>query len=353
MTLTKQFLAYFLLSLVLLGGFGCDDDSPDMPVRGDIIIVNEGNFGQGNGSISLYDRITEEVSNNIFANANASRTIDASIQSVTVNGDQAFIVCNAADKIEIVNAETFEALQAAIVDEDLINPRYLTVVGDKAYVSVWGAFDENYALPDSKVAVIDLKTFTITKYIATEDGAEGIMAVGNKVFVANSYTNKLTVINTSTDEVEKVLTLSGSPVSLVLVEDEELWVSVAGASDQFIEIDTDDNTIETTLVVEGTNSTGKFAVNDALDMIYYIGAEPWPAVTTSVYALSMDNASASPEELISGNYYYAIGSDPLTNSIFVGNSNSFQGEGTVLRYDQEGRLLGTHAVGVGPNDFVF
>ncbi|WPP52689.1 YncE family protein [Catalinimonas niigatensis] len=352
MRFVKPFLSYFFLSVLLFGSFACEDDSPNDPVSGDIIIVNEGNFAQGNGSVSVYNRITEEVNNNVFAEANAGRALGASIQSITVAGNEAFIVCNVTDKIEIVNAETFEALQDPLEDEGLISPRYLDVVGNKAYVSVWGAFDENYMLPESKVAVIELDSFTVTQYIDTEDGPEDVQAIGDKVFVANSYTNQLTVINTDTDEVDEVITLEGSPQWLA-VHENDLWVSVTGAVSQFVRINPDNNDVEETIDVSGTNSNGKFTLNDELDMIYFIGAEPWPAVTTSVYTLSIDEASATPKKLISGNYYYAIGSDPLTHNIFVSNSNSFQGEGTVLRYDTEGRLLDTYPAGVGPNDFVF
>ncbi|MEK6480048.1 DUF5074 domain-containing protein [Catalinimonas sp. 4WD22] len=353
MNLTKQFLAYFFLATLLLGTFACEDDAPEGPALGDnIIIINEGNFGQGNGSITLLDRDMDTVSNNAFASANAARNLEASVQSVTVEGNEAFIICNTADKIEIVDAATFEAIEAPIEADSLISPRYMDVVGDKAYVSVWGSFDENYMLPESKVAVIDLNDYSIIKYIATEDGAEDVQAVGDKIFVANSYTNMLTVINTDTDEIEEVITLDGSPQWLETYEN-DLWVSVTGAASQFVRINPDDNSIEASVSVAGSNSNGKFTINEELDMIYFIGAEPWPATATAIYSLAIDGASASPEEVVSGEYFYAIGSDPVTNNIFIGNSNSFQGEGTVLEYDSEGELLETYSVGVGPNSFVF
>ncbi|WP_277476876.1 YncE family protein [Catalinimonas alkaloidigena] len=351
--MTKQLLSYFFLSTLLVVTFACEEDSPEGPALGDnIIVVNEGNFGQGNGSVTLLDRDMDTLSNNVFASANAPRELEASVQSVTVEGNEAFIICNTSDKIEIVDAETFVAIQAPLEDAGLISPRYMDVVGDKAYVSVWGNFDANYMLPESKVAVIDLNDYSIIKYIATEDGAEDVQAVDDKIFVANSYTNKLTVINTNTDEVEEVLTLEGSPQWLE-VHENDLWVSVTGAAAQFVRINPDNNSVAATVDVAGSNSNGKFTINDNLNVIYFIGAEPWPATATSIYSLAIDEVSASPEEVISGEYFYAVGSDPLTNNLFVGNSNSFQGEGTVLEYDSEGTLLETYSVGVGPNNFVF
>jgi hypothetical protein len=110
MHLKTTFLSTFLfLCLNLLVSSG--EDAPE-PVAGDIMIVNEGNFGQGNGSISLYNRDNDMVENNVFTEANNGRSLEASIQSVTVHEETAFVVCNAADEIEITNATILEALQA-------------------------------------------------------------------------------------------------------------------------------------------------------------------------------------------------------------------------------------------------
>ncbi|WKN29899.1 hypothetical protein PZB74_13080 [Porifericola rhodea] len=348
----KQLSNYFLLTVLLLASMACEDDSPSDSFRGDIIISNEGNYGGGNGSISFFNRDSKEVNNTVFAKANAPRKLEASVQSVSISGNTAFIVCNASSKIEVVDASSFEAKVAPIEDDSLISPRYLTVANNKAYVSVWGPFNDSWQLTESKVAVIDLDDYSIIKYIDTEDGPEDIIAVDNKVYVANSYTNKLSIINTNTDEVEKVLELDGSPVRFVLEED-DLWVSVGGAAAQFLEIDTEDDTIETTIDVSGTNTTGKFDVNDELDMIYFVGAEPWPATATVVYQVSNEDATDKAEALISGEHFYMVGSDPATNTLYVGNSNSFQGEGTLLHYDADGNLLETYAVGVGPNGIHF
>lgn len=340
-----------LLIIFLSLFFSCSEDTPE-PVAGDVLIVNEGNFGQGNGSMSLYNRNNDQVENNAFANANNGRTLEASIQSVRVHDEVAFIICNAADKIEITNAATLEAIRAPLEDAELISPRYLTVAGNKAYVSMWGPFDANFALTESKVVVIDLNDYSISKYIDVAAGPEGIMAEGDKVFVANSFTNVLTVINTNTDEVTEEITLEGSP-QLMDTYATFLWVSVTGAATQFVRINPENNSIAATISVEGSNSNGKFTINESMNSLYFIGAEPFPSSVTNILSLPLDASSPTYETLISGNSFYGIGSDPLSNELFVGNSNSFQGEGTLLRYDAQGMLLDSYAVGVGPNGFVF
>jgi len=349
MQIKSAFLSTFLF-LILSLLVSCGEDDPE-PVAGDIIIVNEGNFGQGNGSISLYNRDNDVVENNVFTEANNGRSLEASVQSVTIHEETAFIICNAADKIEITNAITLEALQAPLEDEDLISPRYLTVSGDKAYVSVWGEFDDNFALTESKVAVIDLSDYSISKYISVAAGPEGIVAIDDKVFVANSFTSIITVIDTNTDEVDEEIMLEGSP-QLLATYGGNLWASVSGAASQYVQINPADNSIGQTISVAGSNSNGKFAINGSLNTLYFIGAT-FSSSASDIHAIDLNDASPSYETVISGDNFYGVASDPLSNEILVGNSNAFQGEGTILRYDANGQLLDTYASGVGPNDFVF
>ena len=350
MRLNKTLFSAFILIFLILT-IQCAEDEP-APDTGDIIIVNEGNFGQGNGSLSLYDRSTDRIENNAFAQVNNGRSLDASVQSVTIANGIAFIICNATDKIEIADAATLEAIRAPLEDPDLVSPRYLAVSGNKAYVSVWGPFDANFALTESKVAIIDLNDFSISKYISVPAGPEDILAVGDKVFVANSFTNVLSVIDVNTDEISAEIALDGSP-RMLDEKNGDLWVSVTGAASQFVQINPSDNSVSETISVAGSSSNGKFTINQSLATIYFIGAEPFPSTSTTIQVLAFDDTSPSYEPLVSGDNFYGIGSDPTSNDILVGNSNSFQGEGTVLRYNIEGELQDTYAVGVGPNAMIF
>lgn len=219
-------------------------------------------------------------------------------------------------------------------------------------MSVWGLFDANFALTESKVAVIDLSDYSISKYIDAAAGPEGILAEGDQVFVAKSFSNVMTVIDTNTDEVAEEILLEGSP-RLLVSNNNELWASITGAASLFVQINPSDNSISETISVADSNSNGKLTINESLDTLYFIRAEPFHSNSTTIQELALDNASPSNETLVSGDNFYGIGSDLLTNDILVGNSNSFQGEGTILHYDADGQLLDTYASGVGPNDFVF
>ncbi len=85
----------------------------------------------------------------------------------------------------------------------------------------------------------------------------------------------------------------------------------------------------------------------------FIGAEPFPSTSTTISSIALDDASANYAPLVNGDHFYGLDTDPLSGDLFVGNSNAFQGEGTVLRYNIEGELQDTYAVGVGPNAMIF
>lgn len=349
-------VTFIFLTIITFSLSACqqDEETPDVgPDK--IIVVNEGNFGEGNGSITLYDPDNQSVENNVFDKANGGE-LGASIQSVSIHQDRAFMVCFATDKIEIVNPETFERLAAPIEDTAIITPRYLAVAGNKAYISVWGAFDENNSLNNSKVVVLDLNDYSIVKIIDTDSGSEDVLAVGNKVFVANSFSNTISVINTQTDQIDTTLAINTGPVQMELDQNDLLWISTTGGFDgtpQFLQIDPETYKIKATVPAEGSGATGKFAMNADRDSLFFIGAAPYPATETTVYAMSITASAISENPLISGNSFYGIGIDPETNILYLGDANSFQGEGTVLRYNTNGTLTDNFPVGVGPNGFVF
>ena len=191
-----------ILRMVLLASFisGCSstEEVPKGEFTTGVVIINEGNFTEANGSIGFYNESNSELSQNIFEKANGVAT-GGLLQSVYFYENLAFIIDQIGNRIEIVEAETFKSL--ATIDQGLITPRYMVVANGKGYVSNWGDYDANYNLPNSYVAVVDLESFTISKTIKTDNGSEGMIAFGGNIYVANSSSNTVEMIDTSTDAV--------------------------------------------------------------------------------------------------------------------------------------------------------
>ncbi len=58
---------------------------------------------------------------------------------------------NGDSKIEITDEETFK-LENTLTAPAIDKPRYVEVIGNKAFISVWGPYDETYSLIDSYVS---------------------------------------------------------------------------------------------------------------------------------------------------------------------------------------------------------
>ncbi|MEN7546347.1 DUF5074 domain-containing protein [Rapidithrix thailandica] len=359
----RQLQLFASLILILFAFSACenDDDKPADLLPGyekpGVLIVNEGNFGSGNGSLSWYNTQSQEISKNIFESGNESRKISASIQSVTWYKNTAYLLCNKADKIEVVNEKTYQALQAPIEDEQLVSPRYFAGINNKGFVTVWGAFDENYTLPESKVAVIDLENHSIKKFIDVPSGPEGIIALNDKIYIANSYTDIVTIIDPSTEAIVKKLKTNTSPKHFAVDKNGQLWVistgGFAGGTPQLQRINPETDEIEHSIDLAGTQATGNMAINGSKDKIYFLGAEAYPSTTTHLFAVDITATEGPETSLLSGENYYGLGIAPNSGDIYIADSNNYQGEGSVLIFNASGEAKNTIASGVLPNSFLF
>ena len=165
------FLTFLLASTLFFSS--CDKSDENQPQLKGAIIANAGNFGAANGSISLYDETTGDISNGVVKNANDNGEIGASIESVFVDGQTGYIMCNTPDKIEIIDVGTFKYKNNPITG--LVNPRNMAVLGGKGYVTCWGPYEDDYSLKNSYVAIIDLKTNEVTKKVPTAPGPRALL----------------------------------------------------------------------------------------------------------------------------------------------------------------------------------
>ena len=340
-----------ILRVVLLASFiaGCSttEEVPKGEYATGLVIINEGNFTEANGSVGFYDESNSEVSQDIFEKANGVTT-GGLLQSVYFYENLAFIIDQIGNRIEIVEAETFISL--ATIDQGLITPRYMVVANGKGYVSNWGDYDANYNLPNSYVAVVDLESFTILKNIKTDNGSEGMIAFGGNIYVANSSSNTIEMIDTRMDAVTSSISVAVGPTGMAEDKNGKVWVLsndfFAGSALSQLDLSTE-QVLKSFPIGESAKSLN---ISGAGDQLYYLSA-PYSG-DAEVKIVSIDATKDAAKALIVAPNLYGLGVDPFTGTIYLGNHNGFQGNGTVIRY--EGNvLLDSFAAGIAPNGFVF
>ncbi|WP_375436993.1 DUF5074 domain-containing protein [uncultured Hymenobacter sp.] len=337
----------------------CDpnsDPNPAQPiaVTKTVFVVNEGNFLRSNAEISSFSKATNALLNaNLFSTVN-TRPLGDVAQSMAAQDSTGYIVVNNSNKVEVVNLRTFRSLATI---SNLKLPRYFAAASaSKGYVSE----TVSYSGAAGQVSVIDLKTNTITKFLAVGKQPERLLVVGNRLYVANGGENTITVINTTTDAVEGTITVGDSPNSLALDRNNKLWVLSGGkvAYDANFNVDyakTTKGSLSSIVPGQLTATTRELATNlaqpnrlttnGAKDQLYY-------TFQGGVYALGINEATLPTTPFIRRSLY-GLGVDPQDNTIYGGVSNSFSGAGKVVRYQSTGAPIDSFNVSVGPNSFLF
>ena len=284
----------------------------------------------------------------IFEKANGVST-GGSLQSIYFYENMAFIIDQVGHRIEVVEAETFKSV--ATITTGLNTPRYMTVSNGKGYVSNWGDYDDiNYVYLDPHVAVIDLNNYTVAKSIGVESGPEGLLNFGGNVYVANSFSNTIEIIDTNMDSLSDAINVAPGPASMVEDKNGKVWVLsnefFAGSRLSQLDLSTE-QILKSFTIGEAAKSLN---VNGHGDQLYYLSA-PYSG-DAEVKMVSIDATEDAAEALIVEPNLYGLGVDPVTGIIYLGNHNGFQGNGTVIRY-QGNVLLDSFAAGIAPNGFVF
>ena len=354
-TIKFSVLLFLLAGLLFISSCN-DSNKPTPPKLTGVMVINEGNFGQGNGSISFYDEEQMTITNNVVKSANSGQEIGSTVQSVTPYGSIGYVVCNSTDKIEIINLENYKYLANPVTN--INQPRYMIGSGERGYITCWGPWSANWTLDSSYVAVMDLVTNEIVDSLECGSGPEGIINIGNKIYVANSYETTISVIHLQSGQTSTIQ-LHAYPKHFEFDTNSTLWVSVTSGFDpdippeqvglQSINIDTD--ALESFVQVKDLN--GKMALSGDGQVLYLLTAQPWPGTKTEIWTFNTIAKKLSEEPLITGDNFYGLGVNPTTGKIYVADAAAFAGNGRVLVYDQQGDLLDEQTTGVGPNGFLF
>lgn len=353
----KRFNKLFLAVLVSSAFFvSCsNDDDNTQEARGDydggLFIVNEGNFGTPNGAISyLSDDL--QIENNVFSLANPGKVTGDTPICIVFNGDLAYIVVNASNKIEVVNRYTFKSITT--ITTNLNNPRFIAFANGKGYITNWG---DPLVTTDDYVAVLDLATNTISSsLISVVEGPEKIIENDGKLYVAHKggygQGNSLTVINSATNAVVTNFEVGDVPSALVK-DNGTLYVLCDGrpsyaapeTAGKIVKVNLSNNTIASTLTFPDVTHPGFMDINNS--KIYY-------TVDSNIYTTSTTSTALPTAEIfkaakVSTLYGFAVKND----NIYIADAGNYQDPGKVYIYSLTGTLTSELGVGILPNGFYF
>ena len=348
----KQWIFIFI-SLIFLTN-ACDDSNDTVSgiFSDGVFITNEGTYSAGNGSVSYYSYTNDTLTNGIFNSVN-NRVLGDVVQSLTVHNHKAYIVVNGSNKIEVATSNDF--IEFGVITE-VTSPRYfLGINNNKGYVSQWG---EN-----GVIKVIDLSALAVTKTITVGAGPEQLIYHNNYIYVANSgglsNDNTISVIDPSTDELIKTITLDGdSPRDFAIDANGDLWVLCNGyiqydytdwsvvseTASKLIRINPTTNEVVQTIIISETQHPTCLEASKNGNNLFYGGGYGFQGI----YKMSISDTEVPSTPLLD-KYFYGFNVNKETGNIFAMEAPSFTANGTLWRYDVNGTELGSYEAGIGPN----
>lgn len=342
----------------------CEKDTPDpngsngtappnaTPGERNVYVVCEGSLGNGNSSLFIQNLTDNTTYDNVYSTINGEFLGDV-FQSMQKIDNRLFLCVNNSDKIVVVDASTRKKLGEIAVPK----PRYiLPINSNKAYVS---------SLFSNKVYIIDPENMRVNGTIEMPaQNPEGMMLLGNKAYVCcwDTANNKVHTIDIATDQVADAYELAGyAPHAVLRDADNVVWVVAGnpnkGKQASFTCLAPHSDIVLKSFQFNNLEDPVKPVLNTSRTEIYYIGvAYNGTNNYNGIFKMNVNsNALPSTPFIPAQNlqYFWALGIDPETGEIYVGDPKGFTQKGSVGVYTASGELKRSFAVGVGPGNFFF
>ncbi|MGY5352657.1 YncE family protein [Wenyingzhuangia sp. IMCC45533] len=372
MNVTKLISKLFLLSLVFVS---CEDEiikeiekevevekivevevGKDQEFKNAFLISAEGNFGSRDGSLSFVANDFKMTSNFIYNQIN-KQILGGLIQSITFGEENAYIILNDVNTIVVVDRITLK--KKDIITTGLGNPRYMTIIGNRAYVTNWGDGSDK---TDDYVAVIDLNSNTtlVDEKIDLDNGVEQILNKDNKLYVSHkgafSTNNIISVVDLNDKSVSEIM-VKDNPDEMVFSDNGDLIVLSEGnptefAGPPFFEvlkrsqsaiqtIDINTNTIKNEVL---------FDENEGADLMVYENGEIFYHENGEVFTILENSTTLGTDSISTGNLY---GMNVFDGKLFA-VSFAFKSLSKLSIYDIETKNVQFEtAVGLGASKIYF
>ncbi|MFT5754458.1 MAG: hypothetical protein ACI924_001692 [Flavobacterium sp.] len=356
------FKRVFIIAAVTVFFASCSDDDGVQGIINEeplgaydngVLILNEGNFGQDNSSISYLSNDFATFQNNAFLTVNPTKVLGNTGQDIGFYNDLAFVVVNVSNKIEIVNRYTLEYV--ATIDSGLDNPRFIAFANGKGYVTNWG---DGSVTTDDYVATINLLNYTVSGTISVIEGPERILENNGNLYVAHKggygYGNTISVINSTSNTVTNTINVGDVPNSLQ-IENGSLYV-ICGGKASWTNDETLGKLVRINLDTDIVASSIDFAVGNHPANLYIDDNSIFYTQDSDVFKMSLTASSLPTASLFStvGQGVYGVYSFAVENTkIYVGDAADYNSNGKVYIYTTTGTLENEYTVGVIPAGFYF
>lgn len=305
-----------------------------------IWVLNEGNFQSGNASVSVINRTTGEVIQNITERVNGVPLGDV-LQSALMVNEKVWLTVNNSGKIVVVNPTNFK-IEKTI--EGIGSPRFLHQIGDEVFVSDFQT---------QTLHIFNALSFQKVAEIYTGSWSEQMAWVGNELWLTMVNKNKIYCINPATRTITDSISTYDQPLNITTDALGKVWVLCGGhifprTAANLVSYDASSKTEITRF--EFPNSPFKpsrLSKNPAGDTLF------WIYDGVFAHGINSTNFPVSPIIAANGRNFYGLRYDAVTKHLWLSDAKNYVQQGEVFEVNQNGEVLRTFASGFIPGDFYF
>lgn len=319
-----------------------EPETQTMEITTGLYIVNQGNYGSNDASLTYYNTVDGIAVPNCFERINGQRLGDC-VQDAVVYGDRLYISVYNSGVIFAVNKYScaIEGIVRATSPEGsgTLSPRYMTTYGGK----VLATYYEGY------VGAIDTASLSVTSIQKVGPNPEELTVCGEKLYVANSgglnypdYDNTVSVLNAASLAPVATIEVAPNPSHLVSNELGDVYlISLGNYADVpavLQKINTGNNTVET--VNEVKNPMAMTSLGNILYILTSYYDENWTAHSGAV-SYDTSTRQLNGQFILDGtivNNMYSISVDKDTKVIYIGASD-YISNGFVYAFSTSGNLV--------------
>ncbi len=351
---------YQVLIFTILVMAGCVKDKPPVVVNttsgtgNGVFIVCEGQYSTPTGSLYYYNPATDSVFGDYFSGVNKQPLGDV-FQSMTRLGSHYFLAINNSGKIAVINTADYLLVKNIPVPF----PRYIAPVSDSTALVT--------SLYNSHVFVLNTNSLSITDSITLPASNTESVCPGynNDAFVCawDTATDKIFRVDLSTRQIIQNIKVAGrAPHNILADKEGMLWVlsgnQPKGKQAWWTRIDPSTGNILVSIPFPTAAEPIKPVFNNTKDTLYFIEANYYGGTANNgIFRMGIHETTIPTTPFISAatnQYYWALGIDPSTGNIYVGDPLGFNQKGTFSIYRPDASLKATHRVGgIGPGQFYF
>jgi hypothetical protein len=346
----KRQIIYIVLLLSFMIQFSSckKEEEQNQNTKSGVLIVNEGNFGWGNASLSLYNRESKSLTKDIFKENNGFQIGDVA-QSAVVYDSLILVAVNNSSKVEVISKNTFRRIISITIPNS--SPRYIQPLNDNEALVT-----ELYA---NKIWLINFRTGTIVRSVDVSGETNQMILSGNKLFATErtkfngSFVAQIRVIDLSNYSTAKIIPLQTEPNSIAMDNAGNIWTltdekATESKTAMLVKISSISlSAIDSFSFVAG-NTPRNLSYLKSNNSLFY-------SISGNIFKYTIGNITLDVAPYIQTNSasIYALGVDNTNNEIYASDAIDYVQSSRILRYNASAQKLDEFIAGIISTNFLF